>query len=123
MVPPELVMQGQIRWHDFGEPRGSEPSGYRPALVVQGDHLNHSKWSTTVVAPLTTNVSLAAVPGGVLIPARVAGLERHSVVMLNGMTTVDKAILGPVVGDLPLILWQEVIRAIDLVIGRVKGFA
>lgn len=121
MATPELVAQGQIRWHDFGEARGSEPSGYRPALVVQGDHLNHSKWSTTVVAPLTTNVSLAAVPGGVLIPARVAGLERDSVVMLNGMTTVDKSILGPVVGQLPLILWEGVLRAIDSVTGRVKG--
>ena len=121
MATPDLIAQGQIRWHDFGEARGSEPSGHRPALVIQGDHLNHSKWSTTVVAPLTTNVSLAAVPGGVLIPARVAGLERHPVVMLNGMTTVDKAILGPVVGELPLILWQEVLRAVDSVIGRVKG--
>ena len=121
MVGPELVTQGQIRWHDFGIAQGSEPSGYRPALVVQGDELNHSKWSTTVVAPLTTNVSLAAVPSGVLIPARVAGLERHSVVMLNGMTTVDKVILGPVVGVLPVILWHEVLRAIDRMVGRTRG--
>ncbi len=51
------------------------------------------------------------------------GPERRSVVMFDGMTTVDKAIFGPVVGDLPLILWQEVLRAIDLVVGRVKGLA
>lgn len=121
MSSPELVTQGQIRWHDFGIAQGSEPGGYRPALVVQGDELNHSKWSTTVVAPLTTNVSLAAVPSGVLIPARVAGLERHSVVMLNGMTTVDKVILGPTVGELPLVLWHEVLRAIDRMVGRTRG--
>lgn len=121
MAAPELVTQGQIRWHDFGIAQGSESSGYRPALVVQGDELNHSKWSTTVVAPLTTNVSLAAVPSGVLVPARVAGLERHAVVMLNGMTTVDKVILGAVVGELPLILWHEVLRAIDRMIGRARG--
>ncbi len=121
MRNPERVNQGQIRWHDFGIAQGSEPSGHRPALVVQGDELNHSKWSTPVVAPLATNVSLAALPSGVLIPARVAGLERHSVVMLNEMTTVDKVILGPAVGELPLVLWHEVLRAIDRMVGRTRG--
>lgn len=117
---PDLVSQGQVHWFDFGRPAGSEPGGHRPVLVVQGDHLNHSKWSTTVVAPITSNIALGSLPGSVLIPAAVAGLERHSVVLLTGLSTVEKVCLGPAVGLLPVALWQEVLRAFDQMVGRVS---
>jgi hypothetical protein len=39
MVTPDLVLQGQVRWFDFGAAVGSEPQGHRPVVVIQGDEI------------------------------------------------------------------------------------
>ena len=49
-----VISQGDIFWADFGRPRGSEPGGRRPALVIQSDSLNRSPLRTVIVAALTT---------------------------------------------------------------------
>ena len=52
------MTRGEIWWVDFGVPKGSE-AGYRhPAIIVQNDNYNASRIYTTVVVPLSSNVTV-----------------------------------------------------------------
>ena len=58
------MTQGELYWLRFGA-EGSEPSGRRPAMVIQHDRFNRSAIQTTIVAAVTSNLKLAGVPGNV----------------------------------------------------------
>lgn len=62
-----MIRRGDLRWYDFGVPRGAEV-GYRPPVVVQNDAANRSRMRTTLVCPLTTNLRRAAARGNVRLP-------------------------------------------------------
>lgn len=62
-------------------------------LVVQADSFNLSRIQTIVVAVITTNLDLAEAPGNVLLPARVSGLPRDSVVNVSQLLTLDRGFL------------------------------
>ncbi|MFL6262684.1 MAG: type II toxin-antitoxin system PemK/MazF family toxin [Thermoanaerobaculia bacterium] len=68
-----VIRQGEVYWLQFGAPEGSEPAGRRPALVVQDDRFNRSAISTIVVAAVTSNLRLAAMPGNVRLRRGEAG--------------------------------------------------
>jgi mRNA interferase MazF len=40
-----------VWWADLAEPRGSEPGGRRPVLVVQDDALTASRLQSVMVVP------------------------------------------------------------------------
>ena len=42
------MMNGEIWWVDFQEPRGSTPAFVRPGIIVQNNELNKSELNTTV---------------------------------------------------------------------------
>ena len=47
--------RGEIWWVDWPTGRGSEPSGRRPALIVQNDLANQSqRYSNTIVVAIST---------------------------------------------------------------------
>jgi mRNA interferase MazF len=117
-VTPDLVLQGEVRWFDFGAAVGSEPQGHRPVVIIQGDELNHSRLRTTVVAPVTTSTHLSVLPGAVFIPAAVAGLTQDSVVELWAVSTVNKWALGSVQGVVPSTVWKKIERAMGQMMGR-----
>src|ERR1035441_384507 len=77
------IQRGEIWWADLPEPRRSEPGFRRPVLVVQADSFNRSRIQTAIVAVITSNVELADAPGNVLLPARLVGLPRDSVVNVS----------------------------------------
>jgi mRNA interferase MazF len=101
----------------FGAPEGSEPAGRRPALVVQHDRFNRSAISTTVVAAVTSNLRLAAMPGNVRLRRGEAGLLLPSVVNISQLRTVDRSRLGERVGILGPARLQEVLEGIALLFG------
>ena len=111
-----MTRQGQIYWLYFGG-RGSEPQGRRPAVVVQHDRFNRSAIATTVVAAVTSNLRLAAMPGNVRLRKGEAGLPRPSVVNVSQLRTVDRERLTDVVGALSEARTQEVLDGIGLVLG------
>jgi mRNA interferase MazF len=113
-----LVSQGEVYWHDFGPPIGSEPGGRRPVVVIQGERYNHSTWSTTVVASITTRLDRAQLSAMVFVPRGTAGLTKDSVINLTSLSTVNKSELVELMGRLPSALWQDVIRAMDQMMGR-----
>ncbi len=88
MVAPH---QGDVVWIELPPPYGSEPSGTRPALVIQSDRFNESAIATVVVAVITSNMALAAAPGNVRLRAGEAGLPKASVVNVSQLRTIDRA--------------------------------
>jgi len=100
--------RGELWWADLGESRGSAPAKRRPTLIVQAAAYNRSRLRTVVVAALTTNTRLAALPGNVFVPAATAGLDQDSVVNVTQLATVDRSYLDSRIGALPGWLLDEV---------------
>lgn len=103
-----MTLRGEICWVDLGEPQGSKPAKRRPILVVQSDQFNTSRLATTMAVVVTSNTSLAAMPGNVFLPAAATGLPRDSVANVTAVVTVDKADLSDVAGQVPPYLIQDV---------------
>jgi mRNA interferase MazF len=103
-----VIRRGGIHWADLGTLVGSRPAMRRPVLVVSADAYNRSRLATVVVAALTSNTSLAAMPGNVLLAAATTGLPRDSVVNVTALATLNKQELSEGVGTLPADLMEEV---------------
>jgi mRNA interferase MazF len=89
-----MVMQrGDIWWAILRPPRGSEPGYRRPVLIVQSDDFNKSRINTVVVAVLTSNLRLQAVPGNVFLTKRTTRLAKDSIVNVSQVVTLDKSFL------------------------------
>ena len=112
-----MIQRGHVYWVDLGAPEGSRPAKRRPVLVVQADAFNQSRLATTLVAVITSNTNLAAMPGNVFLPASASGLPRDSVVNVTALVAVDKVELDGPVGALPSVL----LRRVDSGLGRVLG--
>ena len=109
--------RGDVCWANLGEPRGTRPGKRRPVLVIQADAYNASKLSTTLVAVITSNTALAAMPGNVFLPAVASGLPKDSVLNVTALVTIDKADLDLPVGRLPAALMTEIDRGLRRVLG------
>ena len=112
-----MIRQGEIYWLHFGPPEGSAPAGRRPALVVQHDRFNRSAISTTVVAAVTSNLRLGAMPGNVRLRQGEAGLPRASVVNVSQLRTIDRTRLHDRVGILGPARMRDVVKGLALLLG------
>jgi mRNA interferase MazF len=99
-----VTHRGDIWWADLGPAEGSRPAKRRPVLIIQSDQYNDSRIATVIVAVVTSNTSLAAMPGNVFLPATTTGLPRDSVVNVTQLYTLNKTDLtdraGMLIGDL-----------------------
>ena len=111
-----MLQQGQVYWLRF-EGRGSEPDGRRPAVVVQHDRFNRSAINTTVVAAITSNKRLAAMPGNVALRKGEANLPQSCVVNVSQLRTVDRESLAELVGRLSPRRLADVLNGVGLVFG------
>jgi mRNA interferase MazF len=109
--------RGDVCWADLGEPKGSKPAKRRPVLVIQAGPYNASRLNTTLVAVITSNTALAAMPGNVFLPAVASGLPKDSVLNITALATIDKADLDPPVGRLPSSLMTQIDRGLRRVLG------
>ncbi|MFZ5467997.1 MAG: type II toxin-antitoxin system PemK/MazF family toxin [Myxococcota bacterium] len=110
------MTQGDVYWLTF-RGRGSEPAGRRPAVVVQHDRFNRSAINTTVVAAITSNMRLAAMPGNVRLGKGEANLPVPSVVNVTQLRTIEKARLVERVGSLRSACLKQVLQGVALVLG------
>jgi mRNA interferase MazF len=102
------VSRGDIHWCDLGEPAGGAPAKRRPVVIVQADAYNRSRLATTIVLVLTSNTTLAAMPGNVFLPMIATGLPRDSVANVTALATIDRRDLDPhAVGSVPAHLMAE----------------
>lgn len=110
------MTRGEIWWADLPDPRGSEPGFRRPVLVIQSNPFNRSRIQTVIVAVITSNLRLAEAPGNVLLPARISGLPRDSVVNVSQVLTLDRSFLTEEVSKLPNRFLAEVDAGLRLVL-------
>lgn len=107
-----VIERGGIYWADLGAPLGSRPAKRRPVLVISADTYNRSRLATILAAVITSNTSLATMPGNVFMPATATGLPRDSVVNVTALVTLNKADLTDQVGSAPAVLVNEVSRSL-----------
>ena len=107
-----MITRGEIHWADLGAASGSRPAKRRPVLVVQSDPYNASRLATVVAVVITSNTTLAAMPGNVFLPATATGLSRDSVVNVTAVVTLNKTDLTDRVGGLSPSLMNEVDRGL-----------
>jgi mRNA interferase MazF len=112
-----VIARGDIHWADLGDADGSRPAKRRPVLVVQAPAYNASRLATVIVAVITSNTGLAAMPGNVFLPAVATGLPRDSVVNVTALITLNKNDLAHPVGTVPEGLIAEVDRGLRRVLG------
>lgn len=111
-----MIRRGELWWADLGEPRGSALAHRRPVVIVQADSYNRSALRTVVVAGVTTNLRLAAMPGNVFVAAPTGGLTEDSVVNVTQLVAVDGRYLADRIGALPRHLLDEVDRGLRRVL-------
>jgi mRNA interferase MazF len=107
-----VIERGAIYWSDLGEPAGSRPAKRRPVLVVSADTYNASRLATVIALVISSNTSLATMPGNVFLPATASGLPKDSVVNVTAMVTLNKTDLDQYTGRAPLSLIREVDRGL-----------
>jgi mRNA interferase MazF len=111
-----VIERGGIYWVELGEPHGSRPGKRRPVLVVQSSPYNTSRLGTVIVVIITSNTSLAAMPGNVFLPASATGLPKDSAANVTAIVTLNKTDLGEPIGTLPGYLTDDVARGLRRVL-------
>src|SRR5207249_4643833 len=84
----EVTRRGEIYWLNWGQGRGSEQRGVRPAVVVQND-VGNATSMTTIVAALSTGPR-PEYPFTVMVRAEECGLDQDSTIHCEQLQTVDQ---------------------------------
>jgi mRNA interferase MazF len=111
------MTRGEIWWADYGIPYGSEPGYRRPVIIIQNDFFNNSKINTTVVAPLSTNLLLADVPGNIFIDKKDSKLTKDSVILISQIGVIDKGRLKEKVSSIDRETMKKIETSIMLILG------
>lgn len=104
------IRRGDIYHADLNPIFGSEQGGYRPVLIIQNNTGN--KYSPTVIVAAITSQPKTKLPTHVPLK-EIAGLEKHSVVLLEQVRTIDKRRLDDYVGTLDRQLMLRVDKALQ----------
>jgi mRNA interferase MazF len=111
-----MPSRGDIFYADLSPVIGSEQGGFRPVLIIQNDIGN--KYSpTTIVSAITSQIDKARLPTHVEIPARLSGLEKNSVILLEQIRTIDKRRLKRHVSKLDEEIMAKVDEALAISVG------
>ncbi len=97
IFPRAFPRRGEIYDVDFGQPRGSEQAGRRPALIVSND-INNKNSPVVIVAAITKNIPKKAYPFNVDLPAGI--LPLGGTIYCGQLLTIDKRRLLRHRGDL-----------------------
>lgn len=81
-------------------------------VIVQSNGFNASRIATTIGTIITSNLRLIDAPGNVLLPRRVSGLPKDSVINVSQIVTIDRGQLLNRVGALPSDILAQVERGV-----------
>lgn len=93
-----VIRQGDLVWVRLPPPRGSEPAGRRPAVVVQSDLFNRSRINTVLIAAITSNLKYERLPGNVRLLRGEGGMPKSSVINLSQIHAIDRAYIDEKIG-------------------------
>lgn len=88
--------RGEIWLADLNPQQGTEPGKTRPVLVVQSQVLLDVDHPSTLVIPLTTNLTEGAEPLRVRVPSTI-GISRDSDLLIDQLRAIDnrRLVKGP----------------------------
>ncbi len=110
------IKRGEIYYANLSPVVGSEQGGVRPVMIVQNDIGNRYS-PTVIVAAITSKINKAKLPTHIELSARVYGLERDSVVLLEQIRTLDKARLLTRIGVVSDSVLQKIDAALSISLG------
>jgi mRNA interferase MazF len=104
------MKRGEFYWAMLAPRSGSEQQGRRPVIIVPRDSFNRApNWRSVIVVPISTSTSQAGRgPTAVLLPARSGGLKKTSIAVCHQVTTLNRAKLEKLIGELSKGLMQQV---------------
>jgi mRNA-degrading endonuclease toxin of MazEF toxin-antitoxin module len=102
---------GEVYWLDFAPATGQAMTGPHLCIFVQND-IGNDHSALTIVVAVTSNLSVAQLPIGVLRQAGDAGLKRDCVAHCGHVYTVDKNRLAQRIGQLPSVRMAEIDTAL-----------
>jgi mRNA interferase MazF len=112
-----VVSDSPRRWHLYVvnlEPQvGTKPGKRRPCLAIQPNEFGEGVLRSTVVLPLTSQVTAAnAFPLRVRIPAGTGRLKRESDALVDQIISWDNNRFSEDLGEIPETIQDEVRRAL-----------
>ena len=108
----ELFKRGDIYWINLNPTEGSEIGKTRPAVIVSND-INNKFADTVTIVPLTTSTE-KIYPFEVFIEKNAANLKDDSKAKANQIRTVDKKRIKERIGNLPEVLFEQIVKAIKI---------
>ena len=100
--------QYEIWLADLNPQIGTETGKVRPVLVIQTDLLNNIPHLSTLVCPLTTNLTSGANILRVSVRRGTANLHQHCDIMIDQIRAIDNKRLIRKIGSLPQYLIEQV---------------
>lgn len=110
------VRRGDIYYADLSPVVGSEQGGIRPVLIVQ-NNVGNKHSPTVIAAAITSQIGKARLPTHIELSARIYGLSRDSVILLEQVRTIDKRRLKERMGRLDDPLMEQVDSALAVSFG------
>ena len=92
------------------------PGYRRPLVIIQSDEFNKSNIATVIGVVITSNMTLAAMPGNVSLTSRQSGLSEGSVANVTQLVTANKGDLIELVASLPEKKVEQIEDGIRLVL-------
>lgn len=112
-----MIKRGSIFFADLNPVQGSEQGGYRPVLIIQ-NNIGNAYSPTVIIAPITSRIK-TKLPTHVRLK-EMKGLEKHSVVLLEQIRTLDKKRLDERIGYLNHYEMRKVDEALRVSVGMKK---
>lgn len=106
--------QFEIWLADLNPRLGTESVKRRPVLIVQTDLLNHISHPSTIICPLTTNISSGVDILRVRLSDQTDYLHQDCDIMIDQIRAIDNRRLIRKLGDLPKDLMIKVKRNIQI---------
>ncbi len=94
---------------------GTEPGKMRPVVVVQTDLLNAAHPST-LICPLTTNITPEASILRVRIPKGEAGLNQESDILMDQLRAIDNKRFIKMIGKIKAIHQKKVLASLTMLL-------
>lgn len=96
------MKRGDVYWADLAPRSGSEQHGKRPVIIISHDAFNQTpNWRSVIVIPLSTSLAQARRGrSAVSLPQGAGGLAKESVALCHQVTTLDRAKLTEMIGEL-----------------------
>lgn len=109
-----IVHRGEIYYANLSPFIGCEQGGIRPVVVIQnevGNRYSH----TVIIAPISTKMTKPPLPTHVVLPDTL--LEKHSMVLLEQIRTIDKSRIIKYVTTINDEVMEEVNQALCVSLG------